>query len=125
MGMGLGRGNAASDTGPRGLITDETGCVAFTVVQPASGSVSDAIGPPVGGPLAALTLVPGVSSGFVGAQDRCSLPTPYPQRAGAGTANNSDFERSFTNGTAEDGRPSDSGYTGQVHFEGLTVPTGG
>jgi len=74
--------------------------------------------------LAALTLVPGVSSGFVGIQDRCSLPTPYPpEGAGAGTANNSDFERSFTNGTAEGWTAfKSSGYTGQVHFEGFDRP---
>lgn len=67
-----------------------------------------------------VAVLAGTAFGFVGIQDRCLLPAPYPpQNAGAGRANNSDFEKQFTNGVAEGWVGFQTpGLGGQVQFAG-------
>ena len=68
--------------------------------------------------LAWLFTVP--ARGFVGSDDTCPMPTPYPpDGAGAGVVNNPDMESGFTNGSANQWIAwKDATFTGQVHFEG-------
>lgn len=71
--------------------------------------------------LAALVSAAGMVSGFVGVNDRCSLPTPYPPPgAAAGTAHNSDMEQGFSGGVAA-GWTSfrDAGFEVPLHFAGM------